>query len=103
MSVVGLACARPTLQERGEEGAQRAFGAGLVGLALPDGQHAPAGGFEGLAVLPVAADVAVELAVPEGDVGGGPGGPGAAGVLVPEAAVDEQDRPPARQHDVGPA
>jgi hypothetical protein len=72
-------------------------------FALPHDQGVPASLTEGIEFLAVAADVVGKLLAPEVGVvlrdGQGP----TYAVLVPEAAVDEDNLTVSRQHDVGPA
>lgn len=65
--------------------------AGGFGFAFPDGEDAPAEALEGEFGGGVALGVAGQLGFPERAVAGGDAAGGAMGVLVPEAAVDENN------------
>ncbi len=72
-------------------------------LTLPYSQDLPTRSAKAGSVAPVALDVAIELAAPEGSVGGGRGCEATAGVPVPEAAMHENHRVPSRKDEVGAA
>lgn len=73
---------------------------GVAELTLPNGQDVPAEGSEVPAVSPITGSVRLEFRFPKGGAGAGTNAPMAAGVGVPEAAVDEDDPPAPRHHDV---
>ena len=71
--------------------------------AFPDNSHAPAKSMEHLHMAPVASDISLEFLPPEIFIGLGCGCVAAAFMSVPEAAVDEYNRPVHREHKVGGA
>jgi hypothetical protein len=75
----------------------------LLGFALPDGDCAKAMCFELAGSSGVTGDIRSELLQPEVTVAGGRGGPGAARVAMPEAAVDENRISQSTVGEVGPA
>jgi hypothetical protein len=95
--------AYPATRLRGN-GAKPALQRGQVpGIALPNDVHAPSELGECSSNLAVARDVPVEFCLPEVGAGFRVVGEGAAGMSVPEAAVDEDRYLPAGQDDVGDA
>jgi hypothetical protein len=70
-------------------------------FAFPDDEGAPAGVAKLAEDAAVAGDVALELIPPEGLAGCRDTGQGTAMVPMPEAAMDQDDRPIAGQDDVG--
>ena len=72
----------------------------MLQRALPDYGHTPAESPKCLHVSPVAVDIAEELLLPELFIGPGRGRVATAFVSMPEAAVDEHDRPVLREHKI---
>lgn len=72
-------------------------------LALPDNFNEPSQLVERGRLTAIPFGVCGQLRPPEGNVGRGLCGETAAGMLMPEAAMHEDDRPVLRQHDVWPA
>ena len=70
-------------------------------LALPRDNHTPASGLQCNVFISVAGNVPVELGLPELHVGLGLVARPALLVPMPETSVDEGDRVPFWEHDVG--
>ena len=91
-----LIAAQPLLQVRHDLGPES-----LAQCALPYDCHPPARVEEIMPVLPVTPDVGIELGQPELRPGGRDGCKGAAGMTVPETAVNETYRFQAGKHQIG--
>lgn len=70
-------------------------------FALPYDDHAPTQGFELLLLNGVPRDVGFKLLTPEVGTGCGCGGESATGMAMPKASMDEDDRAPTGQDNVG--
>jgi hypothetical protein len=81
------------------EAADNTFGVGLQ-LALPDGHDGPASCFKRGTVARIAADIAVELLLPELTSSRWRGRVPATGMSVPEASVNKDSGPVFRQDDI---
>ena len=93
---VDIGCQKPS------KAVFEATSAGGAGLAFPDGEDAPAEAAEGAEMVAVAGGVLVDFGEPVIAAGGG-NAASAAGMAVPEAAVDKDDLAVAGEDEVGGA
>lgn len=73
----------------------------VTGLAFPDDRHAPASRFQHFLGCSISSNIGVELGRPLSRPRSRTRSRRTARVPVPKAAMNEDRKPPARQHDVG--